>query len=277
MQEMIQDMQAALEMVGGSVGFTALFLAGIVTLWYNKMDHKQEHNYLFWYGLVSLLWGISPFYRWLMERFFPELLVGEIFLWILPVMPVLLYMGVEAFGLVRNKKERVFLCMGIVVLLLLAGASSYTGKPVRMVNDNGYVPLQEQEIIEITMDYVPEGEEILLWGDAGVMEYVRMMTGDIHLLYGKDLWLGNLEPQMHQIYEDWHYIAYEQMQHAPFYLDEITKTALERGCDALVFSKELFVAANAEPPTQLGDAYYMAAQSQAYLLYLRMEEDVVPQ
>ena len=42
MVSIIGDMRRALEMAGGSVGFTAIFLAGVIGLWYGKFEKKAE-------------------------------------------------------------------------------------------------------------------------------------------------------------------------------------------------------------------------------------------
>jgi hypothetical protein len=267
-------MQNALEMAGGSVGFTALFLAGIVALWYNKYSKKQENGYLFWYALATLVIIINPLYLGFIEKFVPELMKYHMLLWVLPVVPVILYVGVSAFGLVKNQKERALLWIGMMAVLLLAGASSYNGEPKNIVQENSYIPSAEYEILLYAESFIAETgqEEMMLWGAAEVMENARRMSGRINLLYGKDLWLGNFDSQMHQIYEEWHYIAYEQMQYAPFYLAEIEEIALERGCDIVVFAKDIFLQNGAELPAALGAGFERKAETESYVMYVRTIE-----
>ena len=85
----IDDMQHSLEMAGGSVGFTALFLAGVIGLWYGKFEKKAERVFLFWYALLTLVTVINPIYIKAVRGALPELYFNNYYLWILPSVPVL--------------------------------------------------------------------------------------------------------------------------------------------------------------------------------------------
>lgn len=270
MQKIIGLMQDTLEVAGGNAGYTALFLAGIVALWHGKFQNKTGCGYLFWYAIVLLLLTISPLRVFMIQNYFPEMLWNECFLWILPVAPVIMFLGVASYEKVTIVREKVLLVIGMVALLLLAGAGSYGGKGIALAENSAYIPAQEHEILsrlEYYMD-TQEKETVYLWADATVMEYAAIMPERILMPYGKDLWLGIIDTQMHQIYNEWHYTLYEQMQNAAYYETEIVNSALAMGCDVLILAKESYTAAGAEMPVQLGETYYLYGESADYVMYV---------
>ncbi|MDE6712370.1 MAG: hypothetical protein K2K20_01360, partial [Lachnospiraceae bacterium] len=90
MSELINSMQSALELAGGSPGLTALFLAGLIALWNQKFRGDQQNGNLFWYGALALFVVISPVFLMLVSEHLPELTTDHMMLWILPVVPVIL-------------------------------------------------------------------------------------------------------------------------------------------------------------------------------------------
>lgn len=270
MQKVIGFMQDTLEVAGGNAGYTALFLAGIVALWHGKFQNKTESGYLFWYAIVLLLLTISPVRGFLIQNFFPEMLWNTCFLWILPIAPVIMFLGVASYEKVKNVREKVLLLIGMVALLLLAGAGSYGGTEISPTENSAYIPAEEYEILsrlEYYMD-TQEKETVFLWADAAVMEYAAIVPERIRMPYGKDLWLGIIDTQMHQIYNEWHYTLYEQMQNPSYYETEIVNSALAMGCDILILAKDSYAQNGEEIPGQLGESYYLYGESADYVMYV---------
>lgn len=271
MPELIDRMQSALELAGGSPGLSALFLAGLLALWYYKYSGRQELGSLFWYGTVTLIIVINPAFFLFVTNVLPELTTDNKMLWILPVVPVILVAGVEAFPFEREKKEKFLFVAAVLGLLLLAGASSYTRNQNKAAYNAEYIPDNVLEMILEVEQYREKNnrETVLLWADQDIMNYARVYTGNIYLLYGKDLWLGMIDSQLHQIYEDWHREAYIMMENAPLYLDKIALVAEERECDVLILSKEIFEMYETEIPKSLGEGqfvYYLSGED--YVMYV---------
>lgn len=271
MSSMIHDMKSALEMAGGNVGFTALFLAGLFALWNSKYRSKSITGNLFWYALMVLVLIISPIYQELAMKFLPELMRDNMFLWILPTAPVILYVAVAAIEYGQGKWNQVFLVIGMVALLVLAAMTSYTQSDRQVIENNHYMPDAEYEVILQLDNYREEMHEdtILIWGAAEVMQYARMYSGRLYTLYGKDLWLGTINSQMHQIYENWYYSAYAWMENPAEYLEEIGGLAAEQNCDVLVLSRDSLKMKDADLIDVIGEDYYLYYIGDQYLVYAR--------
>lgn len=274
MSELIGSMQSALELAGGSPGLTALFLAGLIALWNQKFRGDQQNGNLFWYGAIALFMVISPFFLMLVSEFLPELTTDHMMLWILPVVPVILITGVNAYSFQRTKKERILFLAAFLAIMLLAGTTAYTRNKYKIIENAEYIPDSELEMILKVEEYRQQNEmeTVLLWAPQDIIQYARVYSGDIYLLYGKDLWLGSMDSQMHQIYEEWQREAYIYMENAPLYLEEIAEVADTRGCDVLIFSREVFEMYETELPEYLGEGRYVNEGSgRDYILYVRSQ------
>ncbi|MDE6714160.1 MAG: hypothetical protein K2K20_10525 [Lachnospiraceae bacterium] len=191
---------------------------------------------------------------------------------IVPVVPVILITGVNAFSFQRTKKERILFLAAFLAIMLLAGTTAYTRNQYKIIENAEYIPDSELEMILKVEEYRQQNEmeTVLLWAPQDIMKYARIYSGDIYLLYGKDLWLGSMDSQMHQIYEEWQREAYIYMENAPLYLEKIAEVADTRGCDVLIFSREVFEMYETELPEYLGEGRYVNEGSgKDYILYVR--------
>ena len=268
---MMETIQKAFEMAGGSEGLSALFLTGLIALWYSKFNKGTESGYLFWYALAILLVVINPLYYFGVNQYLPELQEHNMMLWLLPTTPVIMYVCVSATSLVKKRIDKVVFGFAMVIILILAGTTSYTGNGHAFIANASYIPQSEYEMITIIEEYRKENQmpNVMLWGDQEIMQYARTYSGNINLLYGKDLWLGSQDTQLHQIYDEETINAYREMEHAPFFLPEIGSTALERGCDILVLTQNDFALSGIEIPKQISDVFVLYSSSSKYLMYVR--------
>lgn len=269
MSTVVSDMQHALEMAGGSIGFSALVLAGLMALWYSKFQNKQVVGCLFWYALTVLITIINPLYLAMIETNLPELLYGNMFLWILPTAPVVLYAGVVAASALKDKGRKILFLFGMMGILILAASTGYSGNNLQPVTNSSYIPEEELQILEMAEQYCEDNnkDRILLWGSQDVMEYARMYNGKFHTLYGKDLWLGGFDSQLHQIYEDKYYAAYLNILHAPYHLEEIEEFAVAHSCNVIILDKLQFEELGVEIPEDLGELLRLEYVGKNYLMY----------
>lgn len=271
MSEFIDVMQSALEFVGGSPGIAALYLAGLLALWYLKYNEQVESGGLFWYATIALIMVINPGVIQLEAILFPQLSASATLLWILPVVQVLLLTGIEAYPFRKGKKEKTLFLLGVCVMLVLAGTTAYNGDAPHWLENSEYIPSDELEIlIEIEAYRCQEQEDtVLLWADKDITSYARVYSGNIYQLYGKDLWLGPVDMQLHQIYEDWQAEAYRMMQDPETDLTELAQLAELYQCDVLVFSKEVFCESPYFATDYLGETSYLRyLTTEKYVMYI---------
>ena len=188
MVSIIGDMRRALEMAGGSVGFTAIFLAGVIGLWYGKFEKKAERVFLFWYSLLALLTVINPIYIKAVRGALPQLYYNNYYLWILPLIPVIIYSCASAVKRLGSIKMKIFFIIALLALLVLASTTSFTASDMNVLER-----MEAKERKDGVIRYIAysldnkEADSCLIWGESEVMERARQLDGRIHTLYGKDI------------------------------------------------------------------------------------------
>ena len=281
MSLIIDEMQLALEMAGGSVGFTALFLTGIVALWVGKYEKKSEAGALYWYAIISLLTVISPIYINIVKQYLPELYKSNMYLWILPVVPVVMYTGIKAASGLETRSKKVFFGISMFIILMLAALTSYSKSEVNMA-DNQYIESDKKDILEYISEelYKSGNEYCLIWAEDPVMEHARLVDGRIHTLYGKDLWQSGVADSITVSDNVIHFdadekynnqnaeiiVAYYAMQNAPYMLRELGRMAKEFECDYIILSEQSFENAEIPVPEEIG-SYFLEYTDNTYLLY----------
>lgn len=270
MQNVVDSLQSAFQMAGGSVGFSGLYLAGIIALWYTKYSSKKEAGYLFWYAIFMTVFMINPLTLSVVAKNFQKLGVDNYYLWIVPTAPVIVYVAVINLDYVKNWLHRLYFLLGAGALLLLAAITSYAPSEHPSVQNDAYVTAEENEVYEALSDYLTEtGEKnILLWGDDAIMAHARMVDGRFYTLYGRDLWEGRADQELVQIYEEDAYTLWHMMSAPADFKVQIVVNAINRHCDALIFQRESF--ADLEViPEDLEGVYTLYRETKEYLVYVR--------
>ena len=268
-QTMLGAIRNAFTLAGGTPGLSALFLAGLIALWYTKNEQKKDTELLFRYALVVLLVIISPPYLFLTGRFFTQYAVDNMYLWLLPLTPVVLKVFSDAAGVVRALRHRFIFGLSAAALLLLAGTSSFQPESWKMVENQYYIP---QEVVT-TLEQVSRirkergQEEMLIWGPKELTEYARIYDEGLLTVYGRDLWEGTPDPQMHQIYENWEYNAAMAMDNVPLFMEELGAAAEQYHCDLLILSKAPFYELQ-EPWPRLVGEYVLQETLDGYIVYV---------
>lgn len=272
MAEIINEMQHSLEMAGGSVGLTALLLAGILALWYNKHESRIEVNCLFIYALITLIAVISPVYIKLITDYFPSLYKNNIYLWILPIVPVILYPGVIGTVSLKTLRKKLVFGIGLIAILILAAATSYSQSSVN-VTDKTYIENKRKDLFNyISRTMQSEDDRVLIWGDRDVMEDARIYDGRINTLYGKTLWENyevdsDLGFDSSDFEEAMYGYEYELMENPAVNIETISKRAYAYGCNYIIIPENEFFEANIPVPEVVGN-YYLEYTDNTYLLYI---------
>lgn len=266
METVVTTMQYALGMAAGSAGMTALFLAGMVALWYNKNREHMEIESLFWYTVVTLVAVINPFYINAVSEYIPELYRSNMFLWILPTLPVILYTGVMAIATIKTKLHKLIFVLGMVLVLILAAATSYSQSIVRFTDKN-YVESEKKDILYYVSASIDRGlvNDCMIWGDNDIMEYSRTYDGRIKTLYGKEYWE---EENVNRKYAD----EYALMQSPAENIEKIAIYAKYRKCDYIIVSESDFIE-NEIPVPETAGSYYLEYTDETYLLYVYADYD----
>lgn len=267
MQSMIDEMQSALGMAGGSAGFTALLLTGLVALWYEKYEKKTELGVLFWYALITLIVVINPVTIHVVMRYMPGLYNSNVYLWIIPTVPVILYSAGKAGSSLETLHKRVFFVIGMGAIVLLAATTSYSMVKVNMAEEQ-YIQSDKKDILQYIDENLQrhEYEYCLIWAEDAVMEHARLTNGRIRTLYGKDMWQCVGAVSDNSAYDTELREAYEYMQDAPLHQEEISEIAKKYGCNYIIISEESFEKDGVAIPEVLG-AYYLEYSDNTYLMY----------
>ena len=271
MQEIINGMQRSFNLAGGSVGLSSLFMAGLIALWYSKFERKSEVTALFWYALGMLVFVINPLYILFVERKAPSLSKDNLYLWLIPTVPVILYSGVSIISLfnTKNRVRRIAFIVGLLGILVLAVTTSYSGFSIRFCQNGSYFEEQEQEIFDKIDNYrmTKDMEFVTIIGPNEIVEDARKYSGYYTTLYGKDLWRGEIGTQFEHSYESWQYELYNRIQEPEKYWENIADISYRNGCEFVVFSKQRFIAGEIEIPESLTDLYVLVFDNDKYLLY----------
>lgn len=244
MSAALSGMQSALEMAGGSVGFTALFLAGLLSLWYGKYEDREESGYLFWYAIIMLAIVINPLYLSFIRRFSPSLAFDNIFLWIMPTVPVVVCCGVRAVGFLENMRKKAMFTVGLIGLLVLAGATSYSMSAVYLKQESA-LDNKKQEVLDYLGEYMDSSnkQSCVIWGEDTIMESAREYDGRILLVYGKDMWIDDCFALTGNVYEDEKYNAYQMINEESPSISMLYDEAKMLGCDFFILSTQRYTKA----------------------------------
>ncbi len=270
MQTMLEAIRNAFTLAGGTPGLSALFLAGLIALWYAKTGQKKDTELLFRYALVVLLVIISPPYLYLVGRFFTGYAVDSMYLWLLPLTPVVLKVFSDAAGAARAVRHRIVFVLSAAALLLLAGTSSFQPESWRMVENHYYIPQETLTVLQRLRQIREEREleQMVIWGPDQLMEYARIYDDGLILVYGRDIWEGSPDSEMHQIYEAQEVNAAFAMEQMPMFLESMGDMAEQMGCELLILDKTPFYEQQEPWPRLLGN-YVLQETVENEIIYTR--------
>ena len=241
MSAVIGNMQEALEMAGGSAGFSALFMAGLLSLWNGKYEDREESGYMFWYAIIMLIIAVNPLYIMFIRKFSPSLAFNNIFLWIMPVVPVVVGCGVKAVGLLKNLGKKITFFLGLVGLLILAGATSYSTTTFELKGDSAFDENMEN-VFSFIGGYMDENgmPSCVIWGENEIIQTARSCDGRIILVYGKDMWLDECLALTGRNYSDDLRSAYMLINEEIPAMATLYEMADSLSCDLVVLSAERY-------------------------------------
>lgn len=224
--------------------------------WMVEEAKKQIQLWPFLYAILALvLVVINPVVVFLFHKITP--VTGQYYkMWSLLLLLFICAYGFVCFlSILREKKQKMILVAGFVVLIGLAG-SSYGLLSQRHGKD-----AYEEEAVVI--EYVKvAGKEARLLATDSILEYAGVYEPQIQVLYGKDLYTPNLDLGIMDAYPPELLSLYEAMKNPQDCMGEIANIAALYDCDVIVVNRF------EEVPDKAG-AYYKEEETSNYLIYIR--------
>ena len=127
---LLGDIRLSFEEAGPSAGFSGLFLASLISLWYSSYEaesdrtderpvkNRQTYEYIFLFAMVLFALLVSPA-GMMLKDYMP------VYLWLMPYTPLILCVAASAFMKIKNRKGQMLLFVAFSALLMLAGASGF--------------------------------------------------------------------------------------------------------------------------------------------------------
>lgn len=228
----------------------------MVDNWMVEEAKKQIQLWPFLYGLLSLLLVVmNPLIIWLFNKKTP--MAGQYHkIWGLLLFLFLCAYGIVCFfSILRERKQRLLVILGFVMLIGLAG-SSY-GLTADRPGREDYA--EEESVAEQIKEY---DEGYLIVGAESFLEYIGVYEPQMKVLYGKDMYIKTMDLGMLDVYSDDIIRLYELMRQPQGSIGEISKRASMSGCDIIV---TVFFE---NSPDKAGD-YYKKKVTEKYIVYIR--------
>ena len=224
--------------------------------WMVEEAKKQIQLWPFLYGLLAMLLVVmNPLAMALINKLTP--IAGQYY----KVWSLLLFLFLCAYGMVcflsilREKKQRILVAVGFVVLIGLAGSGyGLTSKRYSKVDF-----AEEAAVVQIIRE---RDEDALILATEPVLEYLGVYEPRMKVLYGKDIYTANLDLGIMDAYPAELAYLYEAVKQPEGAMGEISNMALMYDCDVLVMKKF------ENSPDKAG-VYYKKEVTENYILYVR--------
>lgn len=186
-----------------------ILIAGLLILWLGeKKAGNPESNRLLVYSATMsclLLFPLTAVFAVIYQSAYYD------YEWVwsmVPVAAVVAYSGVSLYE--KKEKERhgkAFWWLAILLLVFFGGNQGRLQTATAEEKELGVSAEKILEVLESTFDT----DRPVLWGPSGIMQEVRQKTGDIFLVYGKDMWDPKAGAYDYEAYSEELTQAYEWM------------------------------------------------------------------
>ena len=224
--------------------------------WMVEEAKKKIQLWPFLYGILSLvLVVINPLVIWLFNR--KTMMSGQYY----KIWGILLFLFLCAYGIVcfisilREKKQKLIVVLGFVILIGLAG-SSY-GLMVERPGKQVYA--QEEMVAQLILENHPQA---MITATESFLEYIGVYKPQLNVVYGKDMYTHPLDMGITDVYPAQVQYLYDLMKHPKEVMGELSRWADICNCDVIVI--DYFENA----PDKAGK-YYKQEVTSDYLIYIR--------
>ncbi len=254
MQTVWNNMISVFESYKSAGSYFALFLISLAVI-YNTDRQKNRYYVLFATGILLLL-ICNPLTVWIFSMLFPVLSSYRPFLLWVPTLLFIPFAGVEMLETIKTTKTRMLGLIGLVLLITVAG------------NQFGIylTPTEEKNRMEVTKEQKQMIQELeqetdaVILADETIAPFMRTESDEINLLYGKDLWIADLDLGIVDGYAEDMMSIFEAMKNPEECLNDITSMAAMYECDIIVVRKY-------EGYPKKSGNYQLLKDTNHYLLY----------
>lgn len=235
----------------GNGQYLALFFVGLAAIAFYKDKREKQYWY---YGIWMFICLLFPPCMWMLMKYQTNFYAAASLWALLPVTGMTAYGAVALLDMAERAygKKAGFWGAGhgkhalagvFCTVILLAGSLSPPSGTVDIAAAEEKIPEAQREVLEWIAEQV---EEPCVWAPQEVMEYARACSGEIRLLYGRNMWEEALNAHTYDIYTEEYVFLYAWMerllagaQASPLENMELAvETAVQMGCNVLVLRAE---------------------------------------
>lgn len=257
----------------GSGQYLALFFIAMLGFAF----YKEKKEKIYWYySLAMTLLLLVPVTAWALLKYQTRFYAYGNLWALVPLTGMTACGGVLLTELARKqcRESRLFghkkyggaLLTGLFCLVIFM-AGSMTLAPVNRdetVNAQK-IPGQQAQVLEWICGNVKEPR---LWAPAGVLEYARAYSGEIRLVYGRNMWELSLNGNTYDQYSEQAQEMYEQMESYAStgqWEEAVLETAAQQGCSVMVLPK--WNGKEWNPGEQMGEHFVCQTQTDSYVIF----------
>lgn len=231
-----------------------LFLVSILLLYY---VNKEKNVWFVLYGIVLLVIVImNPIVVFVLSQIFPVLATYGPITSLIPILFYIPFAATELTESVKIRKLRHLLVIILVFLIFICGNMCGLVKDYSVAANNSTT----KEEIQV-VSYLNEKKPAMVLADEDLIPVISARGNAIPLLYGRDLWMANLDTGIMDGYNEEAYSLFDAMQNSKENAKFIAETACEYSCDIIVMDYY------DDAPLLLGD-YKLEEKTTNYLLYV---------
>ena len=162
----------------------------------------------------------------------------------MPTVPVVVCCGVRAVGFLENIRKKAMFAIGLIGLLVLAGATSYSMSAFNIKQESA-LDNKKQEVFDYLGEYMDSSnkQSCVIWGEDVIMESAREYDGRFLLVYGKDMWIDDCFALTGNVYDDEKYTAYYLINEDAASVSQLYDEAKILGCDFFILSTDRYAKA----------------------------------
>lgn len=231
--------------VKGNGQYPALFFVGLAAIAFYKDKREKQYWY---YGIAVFVCLLFPPCMWALQKYQTGFYSAASLWALVPVTGMTAYgaaalldMAEKAYGkqagLMGRRYGKYVLAGLFCTVILLSGGFT----PVSGTADPGgeKIPEPQRAALEWIAEHV---EEPCVWAPREVAEYARAYSGEIRLLYGRNMWEEALNAYTYDVYTEECALLYAWMEGQaagdgkapPEDMERAVETAMRMGCNVLV-------------------------------------------
>lgn len=188
-----------------------LLLAVLILFWLQKKyPINEKGNRLLTFSLLTSVFLLCPFTA-VVGVMYQTAFYDYEWLWsMVPITIVLSYAVVLLYDTKVKKSDRKQKIISILVFVILLFWSGNQGM-IKTVPSMEAEQRQKAGAVAELLKEEAKDTELLLWAPIGIMQETRRQTGEVSLVYGRDMWEAKAGAYDYEVYSEFVISAYEWM------------------------------------------------------------------